>query len=114
MRIDSNNVNGNYGIYTTRSNQAQKKDEHNQIQNKPNESNIKQAKPDDVLNALAAYGNYNFNAINSTVTGFASSHKTSVNRIGENTQLIEALYDELAYMGLSDGAINIVFSAYFA
>lgn len=114
MRIDSNNVNGNYGVYTPRTAQTQKGNEEQKTQNKPNETNTQQANPNDVLAGLAAFGNYNIPAISSKVTSFASSHKISVNRIGENTQLIESLYDELASMGLSDGAINIVFSAYFA
>lgn len=114
MRIDSNNVNGSYGVYTSRTNQTQKQKENKEIQNKPNQVAAQQANPNDVLNGLAAFGNYNIPAISSKVSSFASSHQTSVNRIGENTQLIESLYDELASMGLSDGAINVVFSAYFA
>lgn len=114
MRIDSNNVNGNYGIYTPRTTQTQKNNENQNIQNQPNGVNTQQANPNDILAGLAAFGNYNIPAISSKVTSFASSHQTTTNRIGENTKLIEALYDELAAMGLSDGAINIVFSAYFA
>ena len=114
MRIDSNNVSGNYSIYTSRANQTQKQNENQEVKTKQNNANLKQASPDDVLNALTAYGNYNMKVINSKINSFASSHQTSVDRISNNTQLIESLYDELASMGLSDGAINIVFDAYFA
>ena len=114
MRIDSNNVNGNYGIYTRRTNQTQRDNEKQEIQSQPKQVNTQQANPNDVLAGLAAFGNYNIPVIRTKITSFANQHQTSTNRIGENTQLIESLYDELASMGLSDGAINIVFSAYFA
>ena len=117
MRIDSNNVNGNYGYHITRANQPHKKDENQKVQEKKDGIGASQADPNEILNALTAFGNQNKLHIQQTAKSLNIDNYNTPEqkaRIQNNMPSIETLIDEANELGLSSEATDAVFEGVFA
>ena len=117
MRIDSNNVNGNYGYQVSRANQPHKKGESQKAQEKRDGINALQADPNEILNALTAFGNQNKLYIQQTARNLNIDNYNTPEqkaRIQKNMPSIETLIDEANELGLSSEATDALFEGVFA